>query len=515
MSRALETRALFPGDLRSRQIDLYAAEHRENKLWLAAYFPNFSLEACANLDTNRATVIAELKNGCRRVIAANDKAIALGIRPPIDLSAAYALSDSFEVLERCEKSERARLEALADQARQFTSVLSLEPPAALLLEIGGSIKLFGGVEAIKDALGSLFAKECVTVHLCAAPTALGALWLARCGQEDVLTPEELAGRLSRVPIEATEWPVKTQVLLAGMGIRTLGECMRLPRDGFARRVGRQYLQELDKSRGSHDPRREYRPVLELTARAELTIETGDIELLVNLGKRLIECLVEDLRKHQVQIPGFECMFHHLDNTATIERIRFAEPAQDEARFIRLFIDRLENMRLMAPVIGLSLKTEPTEPAIASHGALFGNDHGVDAESLGSLIERLQSRFGMDSLYGVDLVEGHRPEAAWTKTRRFRQQERRSPLRACQTPPRPLWLLPAPRRLTVTADNLPCYKGREPLRISHGPERIESGWWDGGEIGRDYYVAVGARGEKLWIFQDRCVHRSWYLHGFFG
>jgi protein ImuB len=59
-----------------------------------------------------------------------------------------------------------------------------------------------------------------------------------------------------------------------------------------------------------------------------------------------------------------------------------------------------------------------------------------------------------------------------------------------------------------------------LVLEQGPERIESGWWDGRGVARDYYVARqirGARqshGAKLWVFQERQSKR-WYLHGMFA
>jgi protein ImuB len=48
----------------------------------------------------------------------------------------------------------------------------------------------------------------------------------------------------------------------------------------------------------------------------------------------------------------------------------------------------------------------------------------------------------------------------------------------------------------------------------GPERVESGWWDGVDVRRDYHVVIGAAGEKLWLYRD-CLTREWYLHGIFG
>jgi protein ImuB len=53
-----------------------------------------------------------------------------------------------------------------------------------------------------------------------------------------------------------------------------------------------------------------------------------------------------------------------------------------------------------------------------------------------------------------------------------------------------------------------------LILKEGPERIESGWWDGNGVARDYYVAYQPRGVKLWIFQERQSKR-WYLHGMFA
>ena len=51
-------------------------------------------------------------------------------------------------------------------------------------------------------------------------------------------------------------------------------------------------------------------------------------------------------------------------------------------------------------------------------------------------------------------------------------------------------------------------------LEEGPERIESGWWDGKDIARDYYIVRRAGGARLWVFQER-QSRRWYLHGMFA
>ena len=54
-----------------------------------------------------------------------------------------------------------------------------------------------------------------------------------------------------------------------------------------------------------------------------------------------------------------------------------------------------------------------------------------------------------------------------------------------------------------------------LRLLAGPERIESGWWDGADVQRDYYVASDTHGARLWIYRECERPRRWFLHGIFG
>ena len=66
-------------------------------------------------------------------------------------------------------------------------------------------------------------------------------------------------------------------------------------------------------------------------------------------------------------------------------------------------------------------------------------------------------------------------------------------------------------LTVR-DARPWHGG--PLQLLSGPERIESGWWGGGSVARDYYVARAGNGARLWIYRARDVS-GWFLHGVFA
>jgi protein ImuB len=108
--------------------------------------------------------------------------------------------------------------------------------------------------------------------------------------------------------------------------------------------------------------------------------------------------------------------------------------------------------------------------------------------------------------GLQLCHDHRPERAWQTS----PPGRKSP--PLTTAERPLWLLQQPLELE-TRDGQPLQNG--PLVLREGPERIESGWWDGADVARDYYVATNGAGEQLWIFRERRGRRGWYVHGFFA
>ena len=48
--------------------------------------------------------------------------------------------------------------------------------------------------------------------------------------------------------------------------------------------------------------------------------------------------------------------------------------------------------------------------------------------------------------------------------------------------------------------------------SWGPERIETGWWRGDDVRRDYYVVETDAGTRWWIFRRH--DGQWFVQGCF-
>jgi len=85
------------------------------------------------------------------------------------------------------------------------------------------------------------------------------------------------------------------------------------------------------------------------------------------------------------------------------------------------------------------------------------------------------------------------------------------------PPRPLPLDAAAGR-AVSPDGPPALfrLGDRVHRVvqSHGPERIETAWWRGPTVRRDYYIVETESGERFWLFR-RLKDGGWFLHGMFA
>src|SRR6266403_3100857 len=108
-----------------------------------------------------------------------------------------------------EEYSAAVLQCLCLHAQRFTSFVSIEPPNALLLEIKGSLKLFGPLERLHADIDSCWRRLELPVHSATAPSTLAALWLARGGHRDAGDPviiedlRTLSGQLAKLPIACT------------------------------------------------------------------------------------------------------------------------------------------------------------------------------------------------------------------------------------------------------------------------------------------------------------------------
>jgi protein ImuB len=410
-----------------------------------------------------------------------------------------------------------QLEQLASCAQRFTPRVSLAPPDGLLLEVKGSLHLFAGVPGLSRELTA----ECRYFHarpvVAFAPTPLAALTAARAGKPLVITdPGRLTGQLAPLPLSVLRWPEETLARLARLGVRTIGAVLRLPRAGFARRFGAAQLAVLDELTGrTPDVRVAFHPRERFRRRRDLGCELDDHGLLLAALAPLFTALGAFLTARQCGVTRLECLLVHRERQVTRCALSLALPCADGQRLAALFGERLNTVRLPAAVRACELRADDlVSQLLQSHCLWQPGEHGGTAEAAtGGLIERLRARLGPDAVQGLALRAGHRPEKAWAITGPPSAAVRTAAADVTALPVRrPLWILPTPRPLTVQ-HGLPRHRG--PLRLVSEAERIETGWWDGEEIARDYYRAVDIHGVRLWVFRERAAPHAWFLHGVFG
>jgi protein ImuB len=201
--------------------------------------------------------------------------------------------------------------------------------------------------------------------------------------------------------------------------------------------------------------------------------------------------------------------------ATTVRFALAAPSREPAHLVTVLRERLARVTLPASVESLVLASEVTAPlACRNLGLLPGDEAAVTVP----LFDRLRARLGEDAVTHVALRAEHRPERASGTGGRlefFSSRSAKDIVRKIESdptfPPRPVWLLTEPAPLGHALE-------AQPWVLRDGPERIESGWWDGADVRRDYFVAETPRGETVWIYRD---HRygiddgEWFMHGVFA
>jgi protein ImuB len=480
-------------------------------LWLALHFPLFALEALP-LRLSPSAVV-----GRGRILACDPGAAAAGVGSGQKLSTALGLAPGLRVFERDPGREARALADLACAAGRFTPSVSLAPPDGLLLEIGGCLRLFGGVAAIVEAVRTACGEQGWSTEWAVAPTPLAARWLARAGaRQSVDTVVELPAALVPLSCAVPGWPAETVARLQSFGCTRLGDLMQLPAAGLRQRLGHGPVDDLLRARGEvPDPQRYFVFPEQFAAALELPSRVEYAEGLAFAGQRLFAALAGWLTIRQSLVRACSLQLTHDDGSTSVLPLRLGEPCADEARLLRLLREHLGRLTLPAPVEALRLTADEVIARPGDSGRLF--TEATAGEGTAACLERLRARLGEAAVQVLGLRADYRPECATVASDPLAAGAGRelSSAEATFSASHPLWLLPTPQPLAERADG-PHWHG--PLQLLTRGERLESGWWDSGEpdatgdIRRDYFVARNGQGQWAWIFRDA---QGWYLHGVFA
>lgn len=468
--------------------------------WACCHLPSLSLEVFEPDPAPRIVIDGPAQRAY--VHEADAAARAAGVRIGQALAAARASCAGLVVLRRDAAAEAMRLQTLALHAYGLSSQVVPRAPDALLLEVGASLRLFGGWPAIRSRLRGSFAREGHALRIALAMTPGAAELFARTRDGIAIAGlAKLARCLDAVPVAGSPLEPAHRQLLQAIGVRTLGEARRLPASALARRSGTGLIEHLARLYGDRpDPQPAWQPPPRFALRCEFEygIETS-LALRFPL-QRLTRELARHLQAREAAVLRFELRFGHEGQPASAMQVGLRAPLRQADALFDAARNRLEQHALAAPAHWLELVAEDL-PAFAPPAADLFDAAARGALDWNTLVERLRARLGDEAVNAVMPWPEHRPEFAWRRGTMPPGDAAAGSIEAT----RPAWLLPAPQPLRARIE-----------AFAGAIERIESGWWDGGDARRDYRIADLDTGQRAWLFRTAGDEdATWSVHGWFG
>jgi protein ImuB len=490
------------------------------RLWIGLHLPRLPLEVFSpSWSTDPGSVVIEQE--C--VLVASPGARAAGVQVGMRRGGVLMLLPDARIHERAPTLEFDARQAVALALLQYTPQVTEAEEATLLMDIGASLRLFGGIRALSARVRENVAALGFTAFIGCAPTARGAWLLARARAGRAIQMESLVRRLDLLNVLLAPPARAYAAWFEGIGCTTLGELRRLPRPGLQRRCGGALLELLDAAYGLSPELFDWiAPPDTFHARLELFDRIEDAELLLAGARRLLLQLTGWLCARQLAVERITLKLEHergrVARPPTIVEVALAEPAWRDEHLVRLLKERLAKLALDAPVIGLGLEALQVQPMAPPNESLFPEPGGTEEDRM-RMLELLAARLGADNVLQPLVKADYRPEQAnvWVPV----QQKVRDAARDARMPPdvmslpRPTWLLAKPIALLMR-NHRPFYGS--PLRMASNPERIEAGWWNGPQT-RDYFIAEGQDHTLYWVYRERIgaedAEPRWFLHGLFG
>ncbi|MGZ0718116.1 Y-family DNA polymerase [Pseudomonas palleroniana] len=468
--------------------------------WVCIVFPQLALDGVQRVHPEPAQPLALLAGTPQRRVlqTVNAAARALGLRPGQSLTAAHALAKSFA----CAEYDPAEIERwqqfLAAWAYCFSSQVSLHYPRALLFEIESSLGLFGPWPRFEARLRQELNELGFRHRIVAAPNPAAARVLANLYDGLAVTDDALSQALAQLPIDRAGLDPQAAIALSRMGLRTLAQVQALPRHTLARRFEAGLLKHLDTLTGQRPLALAfYQPPDQFEARIELNFDVQSHQALLFPLRRLTGDLSAFLCGRDSGVQRFDLHLEHAQQPDSVIKVGLLSAEREPSMLFELARGRLEQVQVSAPVRSVRLLAQDLPVFVPQRQDLF-DDRPQQTLPWEQLRERLRARLGDDAVQSLRFHADHRPECAWQAA------AAKHPCQPLDNVRRPGWLLAEPTLLAEPG-----------VQILMGPERIESGWWDGADIRRDYYLIRTRAGQQGWAYRTVGEPEGLWLQGWFA
>jgi protein ImuB len=498
----------------------------------------------------------------------------IGLDAGMTLGQAQAIAPELLAFEHEPYRDRALLEQLANWALRFSPVVQPVEPDTLLLDITGCQRLFGSEANIARQARDGLRRQGFHARAAIADTVGAAYALATAGGDPVVVAAEGQTSACLAPLPPAALRIEPGVAerLETLGVRTIGDLLVLPRASLPARFGSQLVLRLQQALGEVYEEITAR-VCEQPPATQVTFETplSDSQAVQVVVAKLLEELFAQLLQRTLALRRIDCVLVYERVPPTVLKISLSLASRAWRHITELVERRLETVDLSPGLVAVRLVAQETSRWKPGQMDLFEPREPERTEEFGCLLDRLINRLGYGAVVRAELVDDYQPErafryvrvggadGAWNGTekgfsvqrthprvrQRMRQGRRRHSEQSEESGtrrgvrsdssvaslsrndrwerllPRPTQLLPKPLPIRVIAwvpDGPPTWlalRGCEHVVArAWGPERIETAWWRGPDVRRDYFRVSVETGEQFWIYRSATDGR-WYLHGIFG
>lgn len=431
---------------------------------------------------------------------------------------------------------------------------SLCEPESLFCQLDGVTHLFDDEPGLLEHVKRMLHREGYQARLAIASNSAAAWALTHYHSSDCLISTDQTAELSRLPVASLRIATETHTTLSRLGIETLGQLWNLPRGGLAQRLGEALVDRMAEIQGEvESPLTAFQQPIQFSAKTELEYATDDLELICNRMQQLLDQVLAAMKTAGQGVLRLVYRLQLIDAAPLTAVIGLYSPTRQREHLMELIQANLESINLRACVCKIALSILQSEPLRASQPMLFDDDgFSMDAasagdQSLAQLVNTLSGRLGYQAVQGVRVNSNPLPEKAYrtypltdyrsrklvnklpghakkisvrkeqggaTERSSFptRHDARRRPVQLLR---RPVPIECLRREQDQQSSPTIRYQGQDHLvKVFWGPERIETAWWDGPSVRRDYYRVQTDSGNLWWIFTDLKTGQ-WYLHGRFG
>ena len=187
------------------------------------------------------------------IAACSPDAERLGLRVGQSLAEAKALLPKAVFLPADFVADRDTLCELALDCQRFSPLVGLEEgshPESLFCEVTGCTHLWGGEKPFLEAVRDYWRNRGFQIQL-ALTSTIGASWaLAHSSKISLVAAGDEESALSGLSVAALRLPSVVLESLEALGLWTIGDVLRLPRDSLASRFGAILPQRLGQALGS-------------------------------------------------------------------------------------------------------------------------------------------------------------------------------------------------------------------------------------------------------------------------